>query len=238
MAYVVVRYTHFPHHMQRFANLNEARERGHGPDILLLTSVFGEIVEYTRWLVDCERCILSPAKFLKIIAGYASIDIEIEKELERLERLAPEDDPESQDIYMAWVRYWALRAFAEKARKLGYRVFEIRINYRPVADISFKTWHDVYFPLVEAGNGIYLTADWSPHDYGNVLHFIFITTDIEMPVALRYIKTALAKMQEVPNIIDDDKLENAFYDGRAELIYFADSGRVIINPVYPSDAEE
>ena len=238
MAYVVVRYTHFPHHMQRFANLNEARERGHGPDILLLTSIFGEIVEYVRWLVDCERCILSPAKFLKIIADYANINVGIEKELERLEKMIDDDDPESQDVLMAWVREWALRAFAMKAKQLGYRVYELRVDYDRVGDIDYRTWHDVYFPLVEVKPGLLLTADWSPHDYGNILHFIFITTDIPMPVAMKYIVEALKKMQEVPSIIDGDELEDMFYDGRAELIYYPADGRVVINPVYTSEEDE
>ena len=238
MAYVVVRYTHFPHGTQLTIGVNEAAERGHGPDIQLLTAILGRIVEYVRWLLDCDQCTSSPATFLEFIKMYAIPEIDIDAELKRLDEMAPEDDPESQDMYMKWVREWALRAFARKAQRLGYRVYELYIDYDAVDGIQYKSWRRVYFPLVEVKPGLYITADWSPHDYGNVLHFIFITTDIKMPLALRYIKTALMKMQEVPDIANSDELEDSFYNGRAELIYFADSGRVVINTIYTNDDEE
>ena len=238
MTYVVVRYTHFPHGSPITIDANEAAEKGHEPDIQLLTVILGRIVEHVKWLLDCDQCTSSPATFLEFVATYAGIDIDIDSELKRLEEIAPDDDPEAPELYRMWVRYWALRAFAEKARKLGYRVYELYVDYDSIDGIDYKSWHGIYFPLVEVKPGLYLTADWSPHDYGNVLHFIFVTTDIPMPAAVKYIAEALRKMQEVPSLINDDRLEDLFYDGRAELIYFADSGRVIINPVYPEDEEE
>jgi len=238
MTYVVVRYTHFPHGSPITIDANEAAERGHGPDIQLLTTIFGRIVEYVKWLLDCDQCTTSPATFLEFVAAYAGINIDIERELERLEKMIDDDDPEAPELYRMWVRYWALRAFAEKARKLGYRVYELYVDYGPLELIDYKSWKNVYFPLVEVKPGLYITADWSPHDDGNVLHFIFVIIDIPMPVALRYIAEALRKMQEVPSIMDDDEMVEMFYDGRAELIYFADSGRVVINPIYTNDDEE
>ena len=62
--------------------------------------------------------------------------------------------------------------------------------------------------------------------------------NIKMPLALRYIAEALKKMQEVPDIANSDELEDLFYDGRAELIYYPADGRVVINPVYTNDDEE
>lgn len=218
MAYVAVRFAHFPHTW----NLHEVVERGHTP-----------LVGLVAWIVEIANAILesflgssttlrfwSPEETVENINYYFETNFDVKREVERLREICGGDIESCMYPDKAtWVRDLLLHAIADYARKLGYRVYEIEAEFR-----HWEVWGSKhYLPIIEIKPGLLLTFDFSPHDEERpVFHAIIIETDIPMPYALKYIRRAIELLAEKAH--ENDELR----EGRAELILYPETGRVEI----------
>lgn len=225
MMLVALRVAHIPHYH------GEAAGKGHGPDVQLLSEVMLQVSDVTRrWLREALRSgdeERVATEFLLEITRYAGMrvsDADIKAEVERLVRL----DGEHPGYPEEWFKEWALRAFAARTRRLGFRVYELTVEYRGL----YGERLEAYYPLVWLGGGVYVSGVLRACGLDDRMHMVFIVSDIPAPVVLRHVSRALAVFEAAPWVLGADAASLLLH-GYAELLYSPASGLVAVNIVAP-----